>query len=729
MAATLAVTSPGIIPSAVVTAYADEPDEAQGFKTGHLYEEVTKETGLHEDDKSCFEESDIYYLDEDDFERGGYFAPDGTDITKNGWYARTKEITSYDNGIYAEEGEQVIVGEALYDIGEVDNNLSTALEGNLNYIYIKPKTTGKTVQALLTAGKAEYSLVVDGKEGEEAEALTLDQGWYSVFRYSKVTDDLTGDTDLIVTVKDYESLSNDEKAVLSEKEITGNGTYVPSGIETALYGIDYQSDAGDWVLDYYIDGAWKTLTESESAYDLVYFEGGDGHAEGFYEGKIYFEPATLKTGHDSPKYYFSWDENKKMPQTEVVYFDGKYYADVTEWYVTSIELTGAKNQSSTSKTSTDGLNTGVTLKLFDGTVAEKVTDVTCAYTDENGTAAQITYINSDWEYAIVDSENPIVNYFDPINELKTLQDIIDAGLISSEDDLTINVTQVSGGDVGGSIAADTNTKTETAADGTVTETTTGTKTNASGNTVATTTKTVKDSTGAVTSVTEQSVIANAAANTSASVTVNKDGSGTVKSAAADIANTVSSGNKSSIDGAVVKQVTEAAGTSDVAVTLTVKDSDGSIKYTVKADAGDLTAENSLKVYSVDSTTGEYVMVNAKTYTVDANGSVSVSLADGNYVLVTKSEANAINKAIKATIKPAKTKATVKKDKNTTFKLSSKLNKSNIKKITYSTSKKSVAKVSKSGKITAKKKGTATIKAKVTLKNGTTKTVQMKIKVK
>jgi len=41
----------------------------------------------------------------------------------------------------------------------------------------------------------------------------------------------------------------------------------------------------------------------------------------------------------------------------------------------------------------------------------------------------------------------------------------------------------------------------------------------------------------------------------------------------------------------------------------------------------------------------------------------------------------------------------------------------------------VATVNKNGKITAKKKGSVTVKAKVTLKNGTTKTVSMKIKVK
>ncbi len=54
---------------------------------------------------------------------------------------------------------------------------------------------------------------------------------------------------------------------------------------------------------------------------------------------------------------------------------------------------------------------------------------------------------------------------------------------------------------------------------------------------------------------------------------------------------------------------------------------------------------------------------------------------------------------------------------------------NVSKITYSTSRKAVATVSRNGKIIAKKAGTATIKAKVTLKNGTKKTVSMKIKVK
>ena len=62
-------------------------------------------------------------------------------------------------------------------------------------------------------------------------------------------------------------------------------------------------------------------------------------------------------------------------------------------------------------------------------------------------------------------------------------------------------------------------------------------------------------------------------------------------------------------------------------------------------------------------------------------------------------------------------------------MSSKLDMDNVESITYSTSKKSVATVSKNGKVTAKKAGNVTIKVIVTLKNGQTKTVKMKVKVK
>lgn len=63
------------------------------------------------------------------------------------------------------------------------------------------------------------------------------------------------------------------------------------------------------------------------------------------------------------------------------------------------------------------------------------------------------------------------------------------------------------------------------------------------------------------------------------------------------------------------------------------------------------------------------------------------------------------------------------------KLSSKLDMDNVAKITYTSSDKSTVKVDKNGNIIAKKKGNVTVKVKVTLKDGTTKTVKVKVKVK
>jgi hypothetical protein len=279
----------------------------------------------------------------------------------------------------------------------------------------------------------------------------------------------------------------------------------------------------------------------------------------------------------------------------------------------------------------------------------------------------------------------------------------------------------------------TTDKDNTTADDTKTETSveeTTTETNAAGKEVTTTTTTKMDEDGNVTGITEVSEIADVAKNTTATVTVTKDGGETITSATAAVTKTVVDTNKVSITGAVVSQITEAAGTTDVKVTVTVKGTDGKKKYTVLADADELTAGNDLYIYQYKVSTGEYVMVNAKTYTVSAKGTVSVSMTEKKtYELVTAAEAKAIEKQIKATVKVKKSSASVKKGKTTTIALASGVNKNNIKKITYTTGKKSVATVNKNGKITAKKKGTATIKATVTLKNGSTKTVKMTVKVK
>ena len=275
------------------------------------------------------------------------------------------------------------------------------------------------------------------------------------------------------------------------------------------------------------------------------------------------------------------------------------------------------------------------------------------------------------------------------------------------------------------------TETVTNADGSSTKTQKETETNAKGKEVEVTTVTQKDTQGNVAGITETSVIENIVGKADATVTVEKSATGEITSAQAEVNKSGSkskSGVKGTLNGSVVSQIAEAAGTKSVEISMTVKA--GKKEYTVKADAGDITAGNKLKVMAIDPETGNYILVNAKTYTVSKAGSVSVTLPAGaTYQLLDSKEAAAVEKKILATVKVKKTSTTVEKGKKTSVQMSSKLDMDNVESITYSTSKKSVATVSKSGKVTAKNEGTVTITATVTLKNGKTKTVKMKIKVK
>ena len=210
----------------------------------------------------------------------------------------------------------------------------------------------------------------------------------------------------------------------------------------------------------------------------------------------------------------------------------------------------------------------------------------------------------------------------------------------------------------------------------------------------------------------------------ASVTITKDAQGNVTSANATV-----SGSKGTLTADVVKQLTEAAGTEDLTIILQVKNANGDVKYTVSVSAKNVKNNKSLKAFVVNRKTGEYELINSKTYKAK-DGNLNASFGKkGDYVLLTTKEAARIEKEILKTIAPKKTKATVKKGKTTEFKLDSKRNQNNVKKVTYKTSKKSIATVNKNGKIKANRKGTVTIKATVTLKNGKTKTVSMKIVVR
>lgn len=295
----------------------------------------------------------------------------------------------------------------------------------------------------------------------------------------------------------------------------------------------------------------------------------------------------------------------------------------------------------------------------------------------------------------------------------------------------------------------TTTKTETRTDGAVTETTT--TVNADGSTTESVKETaangsaventvVKNASGEVIqttetitrengSVTEQTVIAATADTAKTTVNIEKDNAGMITSANAAFDSTAS-GNAASLSGAAVEKIIATAGTNDVSITMTVRNNAGNIKYKVKANTTDLQTGNKLYAYKLDSATGDYVMVNAKSYKADASGNVNVSMSSkGTYELINAAAAKQVNKEIKASIVPKNNTKSVKKGNTANFKLASGANKGSIKSVNYLSAKKSVATVNKNGKITAKGKGTATIKAEVTLKNGAIKTIRMKVTVK
>ena len=191
-----------------------------------------------------------------------------------------------------------------------------------------------------------------------------------------------------------------------------------------------------------------------------------------------------------------------------------------------------------------------------------------------------------------------------------------------------------------------------------------------------------------------------------------------------------SGISTSISAVTVKNITDNAGTTDVTIKQEVKKADGSTAYTVEVKATDIIAGNDLKLMKKDAKTGKLILVDKKNYTVSKDGSIDLTMKNGgDYVLLNSTDAKAAANEIKKTVKATKSSTNVKQKKTTEFPWSNKLNMENVEKIEYTSSKKSVVTVNKNGKITAKKKGTAKVKAVVTLKDGTVKTVTMKVKVK
>ena len=274
------------------------------------------------------------------------------------------------------------------------------------------------------------------------------------------------------------------------------------------------------------------------------------------------------------------------------------------------------------------------------------------------------------------------------------------------------------------------TKTEVKPDGTRVETKTDTVKNDQGNEVKSETTTIKNADGTVASVTTTIEIKDAATNTTINMVVKKDAAGEVTEAKAEIEEVAAAGKngkaKTTLNADAAEQMIQAAGTKDVTIKQTVRDDKGNTLYTVETDAKNLVAGRKLTLVEIKD--GKQILV-AKSAKVDTNGNFTILAPKGEYQLLNETQMKTLRKQILATVKPAKKSVTIKKGKKAAISLSKKLDKANVAKITYRSTKKSVVTITKNGKATGKKKGTAVIEITVVLNDGTKKVIKTKATVK
>lgn len=250
----------------------------------------------------------------------------------------------------------------------------------------------------------------------------------------------------------------------------------------------------------------------------------------------------------------------------------------------------------------------------------------------------------------------------------------------------------------------------------------------SGSSSASTSEPKKDQT---TEVKKDTIVSADGSKTEVTMMTQKNEDGTVSGVTAEVQTTGKESKKKvtgTISSEVAAHISDAAKTEDVDVVVTV--AAGEKSFVVKTEAENLTAGTKLKAMAIDTKTNKYVMVDSKTFKVDKDGNLKVSLPAGKtYQLMPVEEAEQIEKEILKTVQAKKPVIEVKKGKKAKVQFSSKLDMNNVAKITYKSEKKSVAKVDAKGNVIAKKKGTAVIKAVVTLVNGKKKVIKMKMKVK
>lgn len=188
--------------------------------------------------------------------------------------------------------------------------------------------------------------------------------------------------------------------------------------------------------------------------------------------------------------------------------------------------------------------------------------------------------------------------------------------------------------------------------------------------------------------------------------------------------------KTTVTADLINQILEENDGKHTDVTIRVTDPAGNVSYTLTVNTADIQTGNKLYVCAKDQKTGAYVLVNDKSYTVTKVGNVNFS-ADSkkDYVLMDQKDMDQVTTKILKTVTLKNKTVQVKKGKQKKVSLAATLNMDNVKSISYQSSNKKVASVSKKGTIKTNRKGTATVRVTVSLNNGKKKVLKLNVKVK
>ena len=188
--------------------------------------------------------------------------------------------------------------------------------------------------------------------------------------------------------------------------------------------------------------------------------------------------------------------------------------------------------------------------------------------------------------------------------------------------------------------------------------------------------------------------------------------------------------KTTVTADLINQILEENDGKHTDVTIQVTDPAGNVSYTLTVNTADIQTGNKLYVCAKDQKTGAYVLVNDKSYTVTKAGNVNFS-ADSkkDYVLMDQKDMDQVTTKILKTVTLKNKTVQVKKGKQKKVSLAATLNMDNVKSISYQSSNKKVASVSKKGTIKTNRKGTATVRVTVSLNNGKKKVLKLNVKVK